>query len=152
MKAVGLEEYDRSFAQTLIEELHVESLKDLFAVSGEKLKEAGLSGERYEKFSEKLHSRVSNAPAYVLLGKLGVPSLWKEQAKAILALLDPAERDPLGAFIEMLDRELWSDQIAAAVGVEKSSVIQYWLRCNCQAGKIFREELETLYQEVHPDN
>lgn len=149
LEALGLEQFDRGFVQTLMTQCSVRSLKDLFALNREQMRNCSLNSERLQDFPEVLRKAVAAAPDHVLLGKLGVPSLWQKQAKDILERYGRTESDPFEAFLRDLDHEAWSAAIDLAVGKEKSDEIQYWLRCDCRSVKIFRDDLRTL-QSVRP--
>lgn len=143
LEALGLEEYDRTFVQTLITELPVKSLKDLFEINGKMLAEHDLADGKFVEFPEELREAVSSAPAHVVLGKLGVPDLWKGEAKSILNEYRAQSSDPWEVLIQSFDN-LWDSQMDLAIKREKSETIQRWLRCDGRTARIFQEDIRAL--------
>lgn len=148
LEALGLEEYDRTFVQTLITELPVKSLKDLFEINGEMLADHDLADGKFMKFPEKLWEAISNAPAHVVLGKLGVPDLWKGEAKSILNGYRAQSSDPWEVLIRSFDY-LWDSQMDLAIEREKSETIQRWLRCDGRTARIFQEDIRALHSYIN---
>lgn len=141
---IGMKSCDRIFVQSLISELPVKSIGDLFRIDDV----STIAGEDFRDFPQQLREAVAGTPNYIVLSALGIPGLGLPQAKKIWRqysiLASQKNVKPWEYMSDLFDNILWDETIDSAVGTENSSIIQRWMRCDSRSIEIFRSDILEL--------
>lgn len=152
LEKIGMKSCDRIFVQTLISELPVKSIRDLFKIDDV----STIVGEDFRDFPQQLREAVARTPDYIVFSALGIPGLGLTQAKKIwrryCTLASQKNMGPWEYLLSLYDDTLWDETIESAVGAKNSSLIQRWMRCDVRSIEIFRSDILELKKYLKPSS
>lgn len=81
---IGLDGYGESFAEVLINQLGCKTLADVFHLTKESMKEAGIDSELMFKFPKRLKEAIQSKHDYEIIAAMGIPDVGPAKAKLLL--------------------------------------------------------------------